>query len=115
MFLPGFVLRAGWAELAALSPSGWLCVLFLGLGCSGLAFTLWYAALESMDASQVAAFIYVEPLVTQALARVMLGEPLLPSTLLGGAGDPPRRVSRVARSHALPRSRRVRMLEPSRR
>jgi drug/metabolite transporter (DMT)-like permease len=85
VFLPGFVARAGWQELAALSPSGWACVLFLGLGCSGLGFTLWYAALEAMDASQVAAFIYIEPLVTQALARAMLGEPLRPATLLGGA------------------------------
>ena len=85
VFLPGFVAREGWHELAALSPSGWACVLFLGLGCSGLGFTLWYAALEAMDASQVAAFIYIEPLVTQALARAMLGEPLRPTTLLGGA------------------------------
>ena len=85
VFLPGFVARAGWQELAVLSPTGWLCVLFLGLGCSGLAFTLWYAALEVMDASQVAAFVYVEPLVAQALARAMLGEPLQPATLLGGA------------------------------
>jgi len=85
VFLPGFVVRAGWEELAALSPAGWACVLFLGLGCSGLGFTLWYAALEAMDASQVAAFIYIEPLVTQALARVMLGEALRPTTVLGGA------------------------------
>jgi drug/metabolite transporter (DMT)-like permease len=85
VFLPGFVARAGWHELAALSLGGWGCVLFLGLACSGLGFTLWYAALEGMDASQVAAFIYIEPLVTQALARVMLGEPLRPATLLGGA------------------------------
>ena len=85
VFLPGFVAHAGWRELAVLSPAGWLSVLFLGLGCSGLGFTLWYAALEVMDASQVAAFIYVEPLVTQGLARVMLGEPLHSATLLGGA------------------------------
>jgi drug/metabolite transporter (DMT)-like permease len=85
VFLPGFVARAGWQELATLSPGGWLCVLFLGLGCSGIAFTLWYAALEAMDASQVAAFIYVEPLVAQGLARLMLGEPLHPATLFGGA------------------------------
>jgi drug/metabolite transporter (DMT)-like permease len=85
VFLPGFVARAGWQELAALSPAGWAGVLFLGLGCSGLGFTLWYAALETMDASQVAAFIYVEPLVTQVLARMMLGEPFDPATLLGGA------------------------------
>jgi len=85
VFAPGFVAHAGWSELAALSADGWLCVLFLGLGCSGLAFTLWYAALEAMDATQVAAFVYVEPLVAQALARVMLGEALHPATLLGGA------------------------------
>lgn len=85
VFLPGFVARAGWQELAALSPTGWLCVLFLGLGCSGFAFTLWYAALGVMDASQVAAFVYIEPLVAQVLARMMLGEPLHPATLLGGA------------------------------
>lgn len=85
VFAPGFVARAGWAELAALSAEGWLGVLFLGLGCSGIAFTLWYAALETMDASQVAAFIYIEPLVAQALALVLLGEPLHPATLLGGA------------------------------
>ena len=85
VFAPGFLTHAGWEELAALSARGWLCVLFLGLGCSGLAFTLWYAALEAMDATQVAAFIYVEPLVAQAVARVMLGEPLHPATLLGGA------------------------------
>jgi drug/metabolite transporter (DMT)-like permease len=85
VFLPGFVARAGWQELAALSPAGWAGALFLGLGCSGLGFTLWYAALEAMDASQVAAFIYIEPLVTQVLARVMLGEPFDPATLLGGA------------------------------
>jgi drug/metabolite transporter (DMT)-like permease len=85
VFAPGFVAHAGWTELAALSAEGWLCVLFLGLGCSGLAFTLWYAALEAMDATQVAAFVYVEPLVAQAVARVMLGEPLHAATLVGGA------------------------------
>jgi drug/metabolite transporter (DMT)-like permease len=84
VFLPGFVARAGWQELATLSPTAWGCVLFLGLGCSGLGFTLWYAALEVMDASQVAAFVYIEPLIAQALARTMLGEPLHPATLLGG-------------------------------
>jgi drug/metabolite transporter (DMT)-like permease len=85
VFTPGFVAHAGWAELAALSPEGWLCVLFLGLGCSALAFTLWYAALEAMDATQVAAFVYVEPLVAQAIARALLGEPLHAATLVGGA------------------------------
>jgi drug/metabolite transporter (DMT)-like permease len=84
-FAPTFVVERGWTEIVALSPAGWLSLLYLGIGCSGIAFTLWYAALERMEASQVAAFIYLEPLVAQILARVWLGEGLRAATLAGGA------------------------------
>ncbi|MGH7822892.1 MAG: DMT family transporter [Candidatus Binatia bacterium] len=100
VFAPFFVIAGGWRELAALSAGGWLSLLYLGVGCSGLAFTLWYAALERMEASRVAAFIYLEPLVAQMLAQGMLREPLRATTLLGGlailAG-----VYRVSRSAAV--------------
>ncbi len=82
---PLFVLRQGWQVLAALSPTGWLCLLYLGLACSGLSFMLYYGALEHLEASQVAAFIYVEPLIAQALSVLFLGEPLTASLLAGGA------------------------------
>lgn len=82
---PFFVMRHGWAQLSALSPMGWVCLLYLGIACSGLAFMLYYGALEHLEASQVAAFIYVEPLIAQALSVIFLGEPLTASLLAGGA------------------------------
>jgi drug/metabolite transporter (DMT)-like permease len=57
----------------------------LGAACSGGAFVLYYAALETLEASQVAAYIYLEPLVAQALSVALLGEPLRATTLAGGA------------------------------
>jgi drug/metabolite transporter (DMT)-like permease len=84
MLLPLFVARAGWSEYARLSPAGWLAVLFLGLACSGLGYLFWYGALERIEASRVAAFLYVEPLVTLAAAVVLLGEPVRATTVVGG-------------------------------
>ena len=84
MLLPLFAARAGWSEYARLSPAGWLAVLFLGLACSGLGYLFWYGALERVEASRVAAFLYLEPLVTLAAAMAILGEPVGLTTLLGG-------------------------------
>jgi drug/metabolite transporter (DMT)-like permease len=80
-----FLAAGGWRELARLSAGGWLCLAYLGVGCSGLAFMLYYGALERLEASQVAAFIYVEPLVAQVLSVVLLGEPLT-AAVAGGGG-----------------------------
>jgi drug/metabolite transporter (DMT)-like permease len=70
--------------LARLSPAGWGAVLFLGIGCSGLAYLWWYSALERMDATRVSALLYLEPLVTLAAALAVLGEPVGWSTIAGG-------------------------------
>jgi len=83
-FAPLFVVEQGWRQLAALSPVGWACLGYLGIGCSGIGLLLYYAALEHLEASQVAAFIYLEPLIAQALAIGLLGEPVTASLLAGG-------------------------------
>ena len=75
---------AGWQEYRHLSSTGVIAILFLGIGCSGLGYLFWYAALERIEASQVAAFLYVEPLITLLAAMVLLGESVAISTLLGG-------------------------------
>lgn len=84
-YLPGWLASDGAAQLAALSPVGWGALAYLGIGCSGVAFLLYYAALEHLEASRAAAFIYVEPLIAQLLGVVMLGEPLVGAVLAGGA------------------------------
>jgi drug/metabolite transporter (DMT)-like permease len=75
----------GLGEIGALTPQGWLAVIFLGVVCSGLAYIFWYGALQALPASQVGAFLYLEPLAAAAVAALVLGEPLLWSSLLGGA------------------------------
>ncbi len=82
--LPFFVVVQGWNDLPQLTASGWLAVAFLGFFCSGLAYIFWYDALAQIDASQVAAFIYLEPLVTVVVAAMILSEAFTPVTFLGG-------------------------------
>lgn len=84
LLVPFFVRHAGWHELSTLSRPGIGAVLFLGICCSGLGYLFWYAALEKVEASVVASFLYLEPLVTFAAALVLLHEPFTWTTVLGG-------------------------------
>ncbi len=73
------------AEVAQLSGRGWMALGFLGVFCSGLAYIFWYDALKAMPASQVGVLLYLEPLVAVVVARLVLGETIMPVSLLGGA------------------------------
>jgi drug/metabolite transporter (DMT)-like permease len=84
MLVPFFVGAAGWQEYRYLSSASVIAVAFLGVGCSGLGYWFWYAALERIEATQVAAFLYVEPLITLLAAVALLGETVAVSTILGG-------------------------------
>lgn len=75
----------GLNELGHLQMDGWLGVGFLGIFCSGLAFIFWYDGLQALPAAQVGAFLYLEPFVTVVVAAIILGEPLLLASLVGGA------------------------------
>jgi len=84
LLAPLFLARSGWRELQGLDAAGWAAVLFLGFGCSGLGYLLWYGALEKLEASRVAAFLYLEPLVTLAAAAAVLHEPVTGTAVMGG-------------------------------
>ncbi len=85
MLAPFFVARRGWTEIPALTATGWTALLFLAIGCSALGYLFWYGALERVEVSRVAALLYIEPLVTFVAAVTLLGEPIRPVTVLGGA------------------------------
>ena len=84
MLAPLFLRAGGWREYATLSGAGLAAVLYLGIGASGLGYLFWYGALEKVETSRVAAFLYLEPLVTLAAAVALLHEPVRPATLAGG-------------------------------
>lgn len=92
-----YVMGAGWlftslqffqgpglAEIGRLAWAGWLGVGFLGIFCSGLAYIFWYDALQALPVAQAGAFVYLEPFVTVVVAALVLGEPLLAASLVGG-------------------------------
>ncbi len=78
-------LGPGLAGLARLTLAGWLAVGFLGVVASGLAYIFWYDALQAMPASQLGAFLYLEPLVTVVVAAALLQEVIGWASLLGGS------------------------------
>jgi drug/metabolite transporter (DMT)-like permease len=84
MLAPLVAWDPGIRHIAAASPGVITSVLFLGIGCSALGYLFWYAGLERLDTSQVAAFLYLEPLVTLVAAMAILGETAGATTVLGG-------------------------------
>ena len=81
-----FIAGSGWIYLVRLRWDGWLAILFLGVCGSGLAYIFWYDALQVLPVSQVGAFVYLEPFVTVIVAAVVLGEPLVWASIVGGGG-----------------------------
>jgi drug/metabolite transporter (DMT)-like permease len=79
-----FFTGPGLSEIARLSTAGWIGVGFLGVACSGLAYIFWYDALQAIPASQLGVFLYLEPLVALVVAAIILSEPVLWASLLGG-------------------------------
>jgi drug/metabolite transporter (DMT)-like permease len=93
-----WVMCAGWAmtavawaagghvhELFALSRAGWVAIAFLGICCSGIAYALWYGALQRLPAARVGALLYAEPIVTAVVAAYLLGEVFTLAAAVGGA------------------------------
>jgi drug/metabolite transporter (DMT)-like permease len=79
-----FFAGPGLSDLAHLTSRGWMAVLFLGIFCSGVAYVFWYDALRELPASEVGAYLYIEPLVAVGIAAVLLGESVTLATLAGG-------------------------------
>ncbi len=73
------------SEIPKLTFNGWMGVVFLGVFCSGLAYIAWYDGLQTIAASQVGAFLYLEPLVAVIVAAIILAEPITWFSLVGGA------------------------------
>ena len=79
-----FFAGPGISDIGRLTINGWLGIIFLGVACSGLAYIFWYDGLQAIPASQVGAFLYLEPLIAVIVAAIILGEPILLASLIGG-------------------------------
>lgn len=74
-----------WHEFNQFTATGWIAIAFLGVLCSALSYIFYNDGLQSLPASQVGAFLYLEPLVATLVAAIVLSEQIVPATLAGGA------------------------------
>ena len=80
-----FLAGRHWNEFSQLTSTGWIAIAFLGVFCSALAYIFYNDGLRALPASQVGAFLYLEPLVATLVAAVVLSEQIVLATLAGGA------------------------------
>jgi drug/metabolite transporter (DMT)-like permease len=84
-----FVLVGLWSgDVAALGSLGrgtLLQLLYAGVVGTALTYALWMTGLRRLSATSVSAFQYVIPLNAVVLSVLLLGEPLTPQLVLGGA------------------------------
>jgi drug/metabolite transporter (DMT)-like permease len=85
LLLPGAGIELITSDLGMPSAQDGLLVLYLGAGCSALAFVLCGYGLARMEAGHAATFGNLKPLIGIALAVILLHEPLTAGQLIGGA------------------------------
>jgi drug/metabolite transporter (DMT)-like permease len=74
----------GWRDWRDFDLETSIAVLFLGLAGVALAQWFWQAGVAKLGAAKAGLFLFLEPLVTTALAVPYLGEPFGISTAIGG-------------------------------
>jgi drug/metabolite transporter (DMT)-like permease len=70
--------------LPPLSPLTWMCIIYMAVGSSVVAYWLWFRGLGMADASAAAPMLFVQPLVGAALGILLLHDTLSYATLAGG-------------------------------
>lgn len=72
--LPLWLLSGGLAEFSAVSARGWICLAYLSLLSSALAYLFWNNSVEGLGPVKSSYFIYLEPFSTLLTAYLLLGE-----------------------------------------
>ena len=83
MLVPLAAFEIGPAGMPSLDRQGWLAIVYLGAGASGVAYMLYSVALKHVEASEAGVYTNLIPIVG-VVTGVMLGEPLTSRAILGG-------------------------------
>lgn len=80
-----YVALTGGVNLSKLDPSGWICLLVVGLVHTGITYCLYFSSVKDIPGQEAAILSYVDPLVAVFIGIVILKEPLSWQQLVGGA------------------------------
>jgi len=84
LYFPFGLYRALVFDYSRATPGAWGAVAFMALGMSVLLYVLWYWVLKYMDASRLAIWHNLFPVISVIVAYFALGEPLTTAFVLGG-------------------------------
>ena len=80
-----YVLATEGFHFGNMTPVGWLCLMCVGVLHSGVAYVLYFSALSELPGQETAILSYIDPLVAVAVSLIVLGEPVTPLQMAGGA------------------------------
>ncbi|MCP4683988.1 MAG: EamA family transporter [bacterium] len=84
MYLPIGSWFAWQYDYSQATLAAWGSVVYMALGLSVVVYVLWYWLLKYLEASQIAVYHNVQPVIASALAYFLLGEALGPAFIIGG-------------------------------
>lgn len=84
MFVPVGVFTLGGFDAAAITARGWWSLLYIAIGTSVIAYTVWFWALGRLEATKVAVFNNLQPVITAILSYLLMGERIGPRLIAGG-------------------------------
>ncbi|MBU1699457.1 MAG: DMT family transporter [Candidatus Eisenbacteria bacterium] len=83
-YLPFGLYRAITFDYTPVPMKAWIALLWVALGTSVISYLLWYWVLKQTEASRVAAYHNVQPIIAASAAYFILGEPLGIPFVIGG-------------------------------
>jgi len=84
LYLPFGLYMASQMDYSQTTVGAWLSVLYMAIGISVIAYVLWYWVLKHIEASRMAVFHNVQPVIASAMAYFWLNEPLGWPFVIGG-------------------------------
>lgn len=84
IYLPFGVFFAMRYDYSQATPAAWWSVIYMAIGLSFVVYVLWYWLLKQMDASRLAVYHNIQPVIASAVAYFWLGESLSLAFIVGG-------------------------------
>ena len=84
LVLAPYVALTGGVSLNTMSPTGWVCLLIVGLVHTGVTYCLYFSSLRDLPGQKAAILSYIDPLVAVLISVTALGETMTPVQVLGG-------------------------------
>ena len=78
-----YLLLTGGCDLSAMTGGAWMLLLIVGIVHTGIAYTLYFGALQKLSAQTAAVFSYIDPVAAVLLSALLLKESLDLVSIIG--------------------------------